>query len=144
LGIAPNTDDTALVTVPNYKNSTVDYAKRKIEEELGVKCVVRGNGDKVTHQLPASGTVIYNDGVVILYTDGADVEANATVPNLVDKSPSAAIKSLINNNLNVSISGIFNNDFKNCKVISQSVPAGEKVLPGTVIELEFLYEESIE
>lgn len=144
LGIAPNTDDTALVTVPNYKNSTVDYAKRKIEEELGVKCVVRGNGDKVTHQLPASGTVIYNDGVVILYTEGADVEANATVPNLVDKSPSAAIKSLINNNLNVSISGIFNNDFKNCKVISQSVPAGEKVLPGTVIELEFLYEESIE
>ena len=41
-------------------------------------------------------------------------------------------------------SGLFNNDYKNCHVKAQSVAAGEKVYPGTVITIEFIYEESIE
>ena len=40
--------------------------------------------------------------------------------------------------------GIFNGDYNNCRVVSQSINSGEYVLPGTVIELEFLYEEAIE
>lgn len=143
LGILPNTDNESNVTVPDYSGKSVANAKTLIEES-GLKCVVRGDGENVVTQLPASGTVITKDGVVILYTEGAEVVANVKVPNLMGKSPTSAIKELINSNLNVSVKGIFNGDYSNCSVVSQSVAAGEYVLPGTVIELEFLYEEAIE
>jgi stage V sporulation protein D (sporulation-specific penicillin-binding protein) len=143
LGISPNTDKDTTVAVSDYRNQAISTAKQKIEK-LGLKCVVRGNGEKVTEQLPAAGTVITSDGVIILYTEGATPEVSAKVPNVLNNSPSTAIKAVLNSNLNVSINGIFNNDFTNCRVVSQSIKGGEKVLPGTVIELEFLYEEAIE
>ncbi len=143
LGIAPDTDGENIFNVSDYHEKSVDEVKALLEE-AGVKCVVRGQGDVVVEQLPSAGTVISTDGVVILYTEGAEIEANVKVPDLLNKSPSAAIKALLNSNLNISIKGIFNNDFTNCKVVAQSVKAGEYVLPGTVIEVEFLYEEAIE
>lgn len=143
LGIAPNTAEEETKTVVDYRLKKAEAAKLLIEKE-GLKCVIKGKGETVVTQLPEAGTVISKDGVVILYTEGTEVEANVKVPNLKGNSPSVAIKSLLNSNLNVSISGIFNGDYRNCEVVSQSVPAGEYVVPGTVIELEFLYEEAIE
>ncbi len=143
LGISPNTDKETTVAVSEYRNQALSTAKQKIEK-LGLKCVVRGSGDKVIEQLPSAGTVISSDGVIILYTEGATPEVNVKVPNVLNNSPSKAIKAILNSNLNVSIKGIFNNDLTNCRVISQSIKGGETVLPGTVIELEFLYEEAIE
>ncbi len=143
LGIAPNTDSDDTFNVPEYTGKKVSDVKKQLEDK-GIKCVVRGTGNTVNAQLPAKGTVISDNGVVILYTDGAEIDTNATVPDVEGMTPSEAIRKMLNNNLNVSIKGIFNNDFNNCKVISQSHTPGEKVLPGTVIEIEFLYEESIE
>ena len=144
LGVAPDKTETS-VSVPDIKGKTIDEAKAALKA-LGedVKVVIKGEGSKVLEQLPSKGTVISNDGVVILYTEGSSIEANATVPNIVGMSPAKVIKKLINSNLNVSIKGIFNDDYTNCTAISQSIPAGQSVLPGTVIEVEFLYEEEIE
>ncbi|MBR5858489.1 MAG: PASTA domain-containing protein, partial [Clostridia bacterium] len=143
LGIAPNVSGDESYTVPDFAGKTVDAVKATLEA-AGIKCVVRGEGSVVVNQLPAKNTVITKNGVVVLYTEGAEISANVKVPSLVGKTPSAAIKELINSNLNVSVKGIFNGDYTNCKVVSQSVNAGEYVLPGTVIELEFLYEEAIQ
>ncbi len=143
LGITPDTQDDNSFTIPEYRGKNAADIKQQLEA-IGIKCIVRGDGNNVLTQLPEAGTVITEDGVVILYTEGSEVTAEVTVPNVMGKSPSAAIKSLLNSNLNVSISGIFNGDYNNCQVVSQSVPAGEKVLPGTVIVIEFLYEEAIE
>ena len=143
LGIKPNTGEETTLTVPNYYNKSIDDAKKAIEN-MGLKCVVKGEGEYVAGQLPEAGTVISTDGVVILYTEGTSASANVAVPDVLNATPENAIKKLINANLNVSISGIFNGDHTNCRVVSQSIPAGEYVLPGTVIELEFLYEEDIE
>ena len=144
LGISPNTSDDDIVTVGDYRNEKVSNARSVIEETLGLKCVVRGSGDTVIDQMPHMETSVYKDGVVILYTEPGEIAANVKVPNLKNNSPEAAIRSLVNNNLNVSLSGIFNGDYKNCRVVSQTPEAGEYVLPGTVVTLEFLYEESIE
>lgn len=144
LGISPNAQEGTTITTPNYSGKSVEEARADIEETLGIKCVVRGDGDTVLQQLPAANTVISTDGVVILYTEGSEIEANATVPNVIGQSPTRAIQNIINSNLNVSIKGIFNNDYTNCTVVAQSIEAGETVLPGTVIEIEFLYEEDIE
>lgn len=143
LGIAPNVSEDDSYTVPDFAGKNVANVKQLLEN-AGVKCIVRGEGSTVVNQLPAKNTVITNNGVVVLYTEGADISANVKVPSLIGKTPTAAIKELINSNLNVSIKGIFNGDYTNCKVVSQSVDAGEYVLPGTVIELEFLYEEAIQ
>ena len=144
LGISPNAGEQTTVTVPSYNGKSVEEAKSSVEETLGVKCIVRGDGDIVVTQLPANGTVISDNGVVILYTDGAEIEANATVPNVIGMSPSKAIKTIVDSNLNVSVKGIFNGDYNNCKANAQSIPSGTQVLPGTVIEIEFLYDEEIE
>lgn len=143
LGIAPNTSEDESFTVLDYAGKSVASAKELLES-AGVKCVVRGDGNTVVNQLPAKDTVITKNGVVVLYTEGAEISANVKVPDLIGKSPTAAIKALINSNLNVSLKGIFNDDYTNCTVDSQSVAAGEYVLPGTVIELEFFYEEAIQ
>ena len=143
LGITPNTEDKTTTIVSQYVGKPLDTAKKLIED-AGLKCIVRGDGDAVVSQLPAKGTVVSTDGVVILYTEGAEITADVRVPNVIGNSPTTAIKTLVNSNLNVSVKGIFNGDYTNCRVISQSVMAGEYVLPGTVIELEFLYEEAIE
>ena len=143
LGIAPDTEGEDSFSVDDYVGKNVNDVK-KLLEEAGIKCVVRGEGNVVNTQLPSKGTLISKNGVVILYTEGAEVDTTSTVPNVKNKTPSEAIRLMLNNNLNVSIKGIFNNDFNNCKVVSQSHAPGEKVLPGTVIEIEFLYEEAIE
>ncbi len=144
LGITPNASEQTTITVPNYNGKSVEEAEKAIEETLGIKCVVRGKGETVAAQLPPASTVISEDGVIILYTEGEEIEANVKVPDLKGRSPSDVVRVLLNNNLNVSMSGIFNNDHKDCKANSQSIPYGEMVLPGTVIEVEFLYDEDIE
>ncbi len=143
LGITPDTQEDNNFTVPDYRGKNAEEIKQQLEA-IGIKCIVRGDGDNVLTQLPEASTVITKDGVVILYTEGAEVTADVTVPDVMGKSPSAAIKSILNSNLNVSINGIFNGDYNNCEVVSQSIQPGEKVLPGTVIVIEFLYEEAIE
>ena len=146
LGIAPNVETDNKVTIPNFVAKTVDEA-REIIEGLGLECIVRGEGDEnsiIVDQFPRVDTVLTEDGVVIIYTEGTEILADAKVPNVMGCSPSVAIERIVNAGLNVSINGIFNDDHTNCTVVSQSVSAGEYVLPGTVIELEFLYEEDIE
>ncbi len=143
LGIAPNTTGEETLTVSDYRLKSANDSKILIEK-LGLKCVIKGSGTTVVTQLPESGTVISEDGVIILYTEGSEIEPSVKVPNVIGSSPTSAIKSMINSNLNISIKGIFNGDYNNCRVVSQSISGGEYVYPGTVIELEFLYEESIE
>lgn len=143
LGIAPDGGESETVKIPDYRTLSVENAK-SAAESAGLKCIVKGSGERVVDQMPRMDSAVTKDGVVILYTSGADVVADVSVPDLKGKTPTAAIKALLNSNLNVKVSGIFNNDYKNCHVKAQSVDAGEKVYPGTVITIEFIYEESIE
>jgi len=144
LGIERAPEEDTSVTVPNLIGKTVEEARKALEQYENIKVVVRGDGDMIIDQLPKENTVLTENGVVILYTEGAEIEANVKVPNLLGMTPSAAIKALINSNLNVSVSGIFNDDYSNCTVFTQSIPAGEAVLPGTVIQIEFLYKEDMD
>ena len=145
LGIERNSEEEATLNVQNYVGKNAEKVREDLEEEHpDLKVVIKGEGDVVTEQLPKEGTVVSAEGVIILYTEGAVIEADAKVPDVMGKTPSVAIKKLIDANLNVSISGIFNDDYSNCTVISQSVESGQYVLPGTTIQLEFLYKEDIE
>ncbi|MBO4276820.1 MAG: PASTA domain-containing protein [Clostridia bacterium] len=144
LGITPSADsENKSIKLDDYRNAKTEDARAAIEA-LGLKCVVKGTGRRVTDQMPRFDTLLYNEGVVILYTDNTEIQPDVKVPNLLNSSPAAAIKSLINCNLNVTVTGIFNGDYRNCKVVSQSVAAGSYVVPGTTVELVFRYDEAIE
>lgn len=143
LGIEPTNADTDTVTLGGYIGSDSEEAKTVIEN-LGLRCIIKGEGGAVTDQIPAKGSVITDDGLVVLYTNGQTVEQNIKVPNVMNYTPSAANRTIINSNLNISIKGIYDNNYTNCTVVSQSPSAGETVAPGTVIEVEFIYDEDIE
>ncbi len=143
LGITPAKEEETTLIVQDYRGSHVSEAKAVIEG-FGLKCVVKGSGADVTDQMPRPDSVIATDGVVILYTGGETITESVRVPNLIGNSPTTAIKSLTNSDLNIVINGIFNNEYRNCSVVAQSVPAGSYVAPGTVVELTFRYEEAIE
>ena len=138
LGIEPTSSNKVTFTISDYINMDTAQVKSEIESK-NLKCVVKGSGATVTGQLPAPGTIIPEGGVIILYTDDEKPENTVRVPDVVGSSPSAANKSITNNNLNIAMTGIFNDNYADCKAISQSPAAGEYVAPGTVITVNFLY-----
>ncbi|HAN20341.1 MAG: hypothetical protein A2Y15_03955 [Clostridiales bacterium GWF2_36_10] len=143
LGFEPTYPESENITLESYIGAGVEESKTVLKG-LGINCIVKGNGNIITNQMPAVGTILTKDGVVVLYTDDTEVENTVLVPNVLLFTPSAANKTIINNNLNISIKGIFNGDFTNCTVTSQYPVAGEQVAPGTVIEVEYRYNEKIE
>lgn len=138
LGIEPTHADDHRIVLANYIDKEITLAKEELEQ-LGIKCIVRGEGEVVTQQTPGAGQNISDNGVVVLYTEDTEIEATVKVPNILNSSPSNAIKTIQNNNLNFVLKGIYENDYTNCKAVLQSPPAGEYVPTGSIIEIEFRY-----
>lgn len=145
MGILPTESGAdVMVTVKDYRGTDIDSAKFAIEE-LGLKVHIKGNGTEVTDQLPRSGAELNTEnGVVVLYTEGSNNSDMIVMPDLTDMSPAKVSETLSNRHLNISVDGIFNDNYTNSYVYSQSVPAGTLVAPGTIIHVEFRYNEEIE
>ncbi len=142
LGISPDDTNSVvdMVTVREYIGMSVEEAKEAITE-LGLNYEIKGDGNTVVSQMPRSDVKIASDGKVILYTGEAEVEETVTVPDLYGSTPEAAIRSLLAKGLNVQVEGIFDGLTANCSVKLQSIPAGTKVAPGTVVVITCRYEE---
>ena len=67
------------------------------------------------------------------------------VPDFKDKTLSQANQAAVNAGINMQISGLTVGDESGteAKGGNQSIPAGTEVEPGTVVEVEFLYEDNI-
>jgi stage V sporulation protein D (sporulation-specific penicillin-binding protein) len=125
------------IKVANYKNRSVEGAISSITD-AGLRYKVIGEGEYVTSQLPEAGTYIEEaSGTIVLYASSSP-NNTVTVPDLNGMVAATANQALINLNLNVRIEGADSYlSGTGYKVISQSVKAGEKVAPGTVITLTF-------
>lgn len=145
MGILPTeTGADVMATVKDYRGADVDTATFDLEQ-LGLKVHIKGSGTTVTDQLPRAGEELNTEnGVVVLYTEGSNTSEMILMPDLSDMSPAKVSEVLASRHLNISVSGIFNDSYTNCYVYSQSVPAGTLVSPGTVIYVEFRYNEEIE
>ncbi len=144
LGILPTGSGADTVTIKDYRGTDVDTASYVIEQ-LGLKVCVKGTGSTVVDQLPRSGVELdIETGIVVLYTDTGSTSEMVVMPDLSRMSPSKVTDALASRKLNLSVSGIYNDSYTNCYVYSQSVAAGELVAPGTVIYVEFRYDEDIE
>lgn len=81
LNITEKVKDKEEVVVGSYYNKNVNDIKSSLENKK-IKVMVLGDGDKIINQYPRSGSIIYEDDLVILKTN----KLNNIMPNLIGLS----------------------------------------------------------
>lgn len=130
------------VKTPDTVGKSVKAAQSAVAGTEGeLKVHIYGNGSTVLSQLPASGSSIPRGGTVALFTSAESSSQTVSVPNLVgDGSNSiSSVESLASEaGLNISVVGVSGSDSASSAVaVSQNIAAGQKVQPGTVINVSF-------
>lgn len=145
LGIEPQYTEEELASLnrvtPTVVGDTVATAQSKITSQSLTYKVV-GDGDKVVQQMPEGGTTIPQNGIVVLYTEQGSVDQTVTVPNFVDCTLSQANALAAEYGLNLQIQGV-TEESGEVIAVRQSIEAGEKVASGTIITVEFVYQDNI-
>ena len=140
IGVEKDVSQDNSVKVPYLTGMSIEEAILQAED-YEYEVIVKGDGKYVTNQIPKGSTVIdRTNKVITLYTGDVAEEQSVTVPNLVGKGAFAANQMLVNAKLNICIDGTDNYmSGTGAIVIEQSIPAGTKVSPGTVVTVTFRY-----
>lgn len=120
------------VTIPDMIGKPL-WEARKMLAELGFKVLDDGQGDTVTHQMPASGATLISGGQVMLYTyeeEPADVNELVCVPSVKGLSIVEAARLLRQRELEMMIEG-------SGIAISQAPAAGEYISLGETVTVTF-------
>lgn len=125
--------------VPNIRETDLTEAETMLDD-ANLNYVIRGEGDRVVDQLPSPGTMLNENSLVILYTERKNEDELVTVPDLSGMSVGVAESTLNSLYLNFEVTGAGHSDTAAAYGVSQSVEAGEKVPPGTVVGVEFRQE----
>ena len=125
--------------VPDVREMALDAAETALDD-AELNYVIRGEGERIIDQLPSPGTMLNEDSLVILYTERQTEEELVTVPDMSGMSVGVAESTLNSLHLNFEVMGAGHSDTSAAYGVSQSVEAGEKVPPGTVIGVEFRQE----
>ncbi len=140
LGYYPEYTDeeyaTLDVTVPLLLDSQVSAAEETLTA-LGLTYEIKGNGDTVVGQCPLTGYTISTGGKVILYTEPDYEPEFVTVPDVKDYIAADAKQAMLNAGLNYVAVGA-STDRTDVLVQTQSIPAGEMVEVGTVVQLDYV------
>lgn len=127
--------NNSFITIPNIVNKTVTEAE-KILKNAGLNPIISFEEDKnstlVTTQVPASGTKLLKDSVVLLYSEKNSTRTSVTVPDLNGMTLTQAKTALKQKNLNISYTG-------NGLVSKQSIKHGNSVEEGTIINVTLSY-----
>lgn len=129
--------------VPEVRTMSVEEAK-KVIQNAGFKVRVSGNTElnQVVDQLPKPGASIISGSTVIIYTEEINEEKLITVPDVSGMSVDAARQQLEDYGLNFEAVGAGLNSTKGAYAVKQSIEAGKKVQPATVISVEFRHASS--
>lgn len=123
------------LTVPTLVGKGALEASSTLTASGFVKPTVLGDGANVVKQVPAPGTKMSRDGVVILYTEHDIEEKMITIPeDIIGMNTLKAEQMLEKLGLNVVVRGE-NLDHPKSIIISQSIASGKEVGIGTVIEI---------
>lgn len=129
--------DRQEITVPTLTGKTVADAKAALDE-LGLEYRVRGDGEKVTDQLPVAGISIQPNNTVVLYADESKPQDKVEVPDVSGMSISAARQQLADYGLYMKQNGIADWRASGASIaMAQSPAAGSKATPGSVVTVAF-------
>lgn len=145
LGVEPqyteNEKTTIDVDVPDVTELELAVAKKRLND-MGLKYTIIGGGEKVIRQMPMENATVNSGSVVVLYTE--DVEsAKVTVPDVTGKSLYKVKSALTSAGLNLSIvgAGATGSTSESTIAESQTPQAGELVPQGTVVKVEFRFQD---
>ena len=130
-------DDIAsrTVTVADMTCMTREEAEKLLKEQ-GLTGVFSGDGETVTGQIPASGASVPGGSQVLLYLGEETPQRTVEVPDFTGMHRQQAADAAGTLGLYILVSG--NNEIAPGVVVtSQSIPAGQTVDVGTMIQLEF-------
>ncbi|MBR0447940.1 MAG: PASTA domain-containing protein, partial [Clostridia bacterium] len=146
LGIEPSYTNEELSTLsrttPSVTGQTTAVAQTKMAN-AGLKATIVGNGEKVVLQVPEAGQTIPAGGTVLLYTEEDDVDM-VTVPDLTGLSVTEVNARAARLGLNVQMTGLVGGSSNAALSNKQSYSAGAEVPKGTVIEVNFYYQDTSE
>jgi len=138
LGVEPKYTEEQLESmskpVDYVINESVSEATSTLQQN-GFSVKVVGSGDTVTSQMPQGGAKIYENGVVVLYTDGNKAE-KTEVPDFMGMTVSQVNESAVYAGINVSFEGSSLTD-SGVTAYSQSEEPKTKVLLGTTVKVYF-------
>jgi stage V sporulation protein D (sporulation-specific penicillin-binding protein) len=123
--------------VPDVAGKNVNEA-RKIVSAQFLRCVVEGNGETVTAQVPLPNVSIAKNGTVIVYTGDAKPSNSVKMPNVVGKTYEEVKAILEKSKLLFEPKGI-QNTTQGAKSSTQSIAENEYTTMGTKIVVEFTY-----
>jgi len=121
------------VAVPKLTGKTVEEAKTLLRQQ-GLTVKVVGDAETVTDQLPSANVTVSPGSQVIIYAGAEKPSNTVTVPNLYGKRLSEVRRQLDALGLFVRSSGTIATSDK-AVVSTQSIPSGEEVAAGTVINV---------
>ena len=146
LGIEPSytTEELSTLsrTTPSVTGQTTAVALTKMSN-AGLKATVVGSGEKVVRQVPEAGQTIPAGGTVLLYTEEDDVDM-VTVPDLTGLSVTEVNARAARLGLNVQMVGLVGGSSNAALSNKQNYAAGTEVPRGTVIEVNFYYQDTSE
>ena len=122
--------------VPDVREMSEEEA-RKAVVDAGFYVKVVGSGNNVVDQLPKPGVRLNEKSTVIVYTEKQEEVKTVKVPNLEGMTVSDARYTLELLGLNFEIVGSGHGEASNSYAVKQSIEAGERVSPATVIGVEF-------
>lgn len=114
----------------------------KLLREAGLSAKIEGTGGIVTGQLPGRGTVVASGTTVILYTGEIAEPEEETVPELTGLTYAEARNALFARGLFLRSDSTILADSDTVRVVFQSVPAGEAVRGGSVIEVSIVNDDN--
>ena len=146
MGVEPQYTEEELesmaINPPDVVGKSVSEARAEIQSaSLRVKVV--GEGETVERQVPASTQSIAENGIVVLYTEGAGESTMVTVPDLTGMAVAGVNVTAADANLNVEFAGAALTS-SGAVSYQQSVAAGEQVEAGTTITVYFRTEDNVE
>lgn len=127
--------------VPSLTGKTPEDAV-KLLREAGLSAKIEGTGGIVTGQLPGRGTVVASGTTVILYTGEIAEPEEETVPELTGLTYAEARNALFARGLFLRSDSTILADSDTVRVVFQSVPAGEAVCGGSVIEVSIVNDDN--
>ncbi len=119
------------VSIPDLRGRTFEDAK-EVLRNLGLEYKLEGNGESntIVDQTPKPNVSVPQKSVVILYSNKAENQDQARVPDLMNRTIGEATRMLNDIGLNIRVEGLGT-------AVGQSIQAGEYISKGEVVEVSF-------
>ncbi len=144
LGVEPSYTEEELASlsrsVPLVTGQTTAVAQNKVVN-TGLKATIVGDGGTVVRQVPEAGQSIPAGGTVLLYTE-EDAVTMVTVPSFYGRSVTEVNALAAQLGLNIQMTGLVGGSSAAATANGQSVTAGQQVPKGTVIKVNFVYNDT--